>query len=52
MVTFLERATIGLPYALFVFKCIVSLVISYYGFVGGALVQFASVPGHCLSSTF
>ena len=41
----------SLPYVLFVFKLIVIVVISHFGFEGGTLVLIVSVPGHCLSFT-
>ena len=44
-----ERCSFSLPYVLFVFLLIVILVISHFGFEGGALVLIASVPGHCFT---
>ena len=53
MATFWERAAHSIyhMYVLFVFRLIVILVISNFGFEGGTLVLITSVPGHCLSFT-
>ena len=47
MATFWERAAYSDYHVLFVV-----LVISHFGFEGGALYLIVSVPGHCVSSTF
>ena len=53
MVTFWERAAHSVyRYFLPVFRLILILVISHFGFEGRTLVRIASVPGHCLSFTF
>ena len=42
----------SLPYDLFIFSLIATLVISKFGFKAGTLVLIASVPGHCLTSNY
>ena len=53
MATFWEIAAHSVYHMfLFIYICIVILVISHFSFEGRTLVLIASVPGHCLPFTF
>ena len=51
MATFWERADLSVYHIFSLYFDSIILVISYFGFKGGALVLIAPVPGHCLPFT-